>query len=91
MEREDSERLAIVKLAKTVAQFPFLADEINPLIIRLLTSGTVNEEVVTIAKEKGLVAAIKHFRRFYFNNYNLIDTRKKILIYLEDKGIVLDK
>jgi hypothetical protein len=90
MQKTQDERLALIELAKVVAQFPFLEDDINPLIVRLSTKGTVTPSIVVTALRGGLNEAREAFRRLYFNKMTLTEADMAIRTHLKENGIALD-
>lgn len=91
MQKTEDERLALIELSRVVGQFPFLEADINPLIIRLVTKGTVTPEVVRLAQEHGMPAARREFRKLYFFQPTLEQAKLEIEAYLQNNNIVLDK
>lgn len=91
MHKSEDERLAVIELAKVAAQFPFLEADINPLIVRLVTKGTVTPTIAGMALGCGLNAAREAFRRHYFNQVTLTEADTAIKDYLKENKIELDK
>jgi hypothetical protein len=90
--KDDDERLAVIELAKVAAQFPFLEDDINPLIVRLITKGVVTPGVAVIAQEHGMTKAIAEYRRLYFKKPTLSEAKSEIVWYFKNNGLsFLDK